>query len=213
MDKMNRLTRSIIKQNFPPVFTQESVKSLEPDDNVRYCQMRRALASGDIIRIRRGYYTLNKIFRRELVNQYVLAQKFIPKSYISFETALRNAGWIPEFVRAIKSVTLDRKSVIDTPYGHFYYKSVPQKKLYAGTVRKLYNSDYYQEAKPLKALADFIYERNLDWTTLEPLVESLRIEMDDLETLTADDFNELEGNYESVLVERFLSGIKKELRL
>jgi hypothetical protein len=92
-----------------------------------------------------------------LVNQYVLAQKFVPKSYISFETALRNAGWIPEFVRAIKSTTLDRKSVIDTPYGPFYYMNVPQKKFYAGTVRKQYNDDDYQEAKPLKALADFMY--------------------------------------------------------
>jgi hypothetical protein len=35
--KMNRLTRSILEQNLPPVFTQETVKSLEPDDNVRYC--------------------------------------------------------------------------------------------------------------------------------------------------------------------------------
>jgi predicted transcriptional regulator of viral defense system len=210
---MNRLTRSILEQNLPPVFTQEAVKSLEPDDNVRYCQMRRAIASGAIIRIKRGYYTLNKIFRKELVNQYVLAQKFVPKSYISFETALRNAGWIPEFVRAIKSATLDRKRVIDTPYGPFYYKNVPQRKLYAGTVRKLYNSDYYQEAKPLKALADCIYVSMYEWITLDPLVNSLRIETDDLETLTADDFDELEGNYESALVDRFLSGIRKELRV
>lgn len=210
---MNRLTRSIIKQNLPPVFTQEVVKSLEPDDNVRYCQMRRALASGDIIRIRRGCYTLNKIFRKKLVNQYVLAQKFVPKSYVSFETALRNAGWIPEFVSAIKSATSDRKSFIDTPYGPFYYKNVPQKKLYVGTVRKRYNSDYYHEAKPLKALADFIFVSMYEWTTLDPLVNSLRIETDDLETLTAADFDELEGNYEAALVERFLSGIRKQLRV
>jgi hypothetical protein len=33
-----------------------------------------------------------------------------------------------------------------------------------------------------------------DWITLDPLVNSLRIEMDDLETLTTDDFDELDGN-------------------
>jgi hypothetical protein len=210
---MNRLTRSILEQNLPPVFTQEAVKSLEPDDNVRYCQMRRAIASGDIIRIRRGYYTLNKIYGRGLPNSNVLAQKFVPESYISLESALRDAGWIPEAVCVIISVTTNRQKTIDTPFRRFYYEIIPQKNIYAGTIRCQYDDDYYREAKPLKALADYIYERGLDWTTIEPLVESLRIEIDDLETLTRNDFDELEGNYESSLVERFLSGIKKELRV
>jgi hypothetical protein len=210
---MNRLTRSILEQNLPPVFTQEAVKALEPDDNVRYCQMRRAIASGDIIRIRRGYYTLNKIYGRGLPDSNVLAQKFVPNSYISLESALRDAGWTPEAVYVIISVTTNMQKIIDTPFRRFYYEIIPQKNIYTGTVRYQYDDDYYLEAKPLKALADYIYEHNLDWTTLKPLVESLRIEIDDLETLTGNDFDELEGNYESVPVERFLSGIRKELRV
>jgi hypothetical protein len=210
---MNRLTRSILEQNLPPVFTREAVKSLEPDDNVRYCQMRRAIASGDIIRIRRGYYTLNKIYGRGLPNSNVLAQKFVPESYISLESALRDAGWIPEAVYVITSVAANTQKIIDTPFRRFYYEIIPQRDIYTGIIKHSYYDDYYREAKPLKALADYIYERSLDWTTLEPLVESLRIEIDDLETLTGEEFDELEGNYESTPVERFLSGIRKELQV
>jgi hypothetical protein len=210
---MNRLTRSILEHNLPPVFTQEAVRALEPDDNIRYCQVRRAIASGDIIRIRRGYYTLNKIYGRGLPHGDALAQKFVPESYISLESALRNAGWIPEWVFVTISVTTSTKKVIDTSIGRFYYEIIPQRNIYTGTVRQTYYDDNYLEAKPLKALADYIYERSLDWTTIEPLVESLRIEIDDLETLTGNDFDELEGNYDSSLVERFLSGIRKELRV
>jgi hypothetical protein len=208
---MNRLTESILAYNLPPIFTVDDVKRLEPEDNVRHCQMRRAMVKGDIIRIRRGYYTLNKIYRKKLINQYVLAQRLVPGSYISFETALRDVGWIPEFVRAIKSTTLKNRNSIDTHYGTFSYESIPQKGLYIGTVRRGDTNDCYVEAKPLKALADFVYERKYEWTTLEPLIESLRIEIDDLETLTPRDFDELEGNYESSLVENFLSGIRREL--
>jgi hypothetical protein len=211
---MNRLTRSILEQNLPPVFTPEAVQELEPDDNVRYCQMRRAIASGDIIRIRRGYYTLNKIYGRGLPNSNVLARKFVPESYISLESALRDAGWIPEWVFVTISVTGDTKKIIDTAVGRFYYEAVPQKNIYAGTERRRHHSgEYYVEAKPLKALADYIYERKPGWTALKPLVESLRIEIDDLETLAGEDFNELEGNYKSSAVERFLSGIRRELRV
>jgi hypothetical protein len=37
--------------------------------------------------------------------------------------------------------------------------------------------------------------------------------MDDLGTLTAADFDEIQGNYESAHVENFLAGIRKELEL
>jgi hypothetical protein len=37
--------------------------------------------------------------------------------------------------------------------------------------------------------------------------------MDDLETLTSADFDEIQGNYEAANVENFLAGIRKELGL
>jgi hypothetical protein len=106
---MNRLTRSILEQNLPPAFTREAMRALEPDDNVRRRQTLRAIASGDIIRIGRGFYTLNKIYGKGLPNGNVLAWKFVPDSYISLESALRDAGWIPEAVYVITSVSSREK--------------------------------------------------------------------------------------------------------
>jgi hypothetical protein len=208
---MNRLTRKILEQKLPAVFTADDLRPLEQEDNKRYCQMRWALARGDIVRIRRGVYTLNKIFRKELINGHVLANKFVPNNYVSLETALRDAGWIPEFVYEIASVTSGPSRFIETIFANFSYLYIPQKNLLAGTEQIYDGEEYYREAKPLKALADYIYEKNLNWNSLDPLVKSLRIEIDDLETLTAEDFYELEGNYESVHVEEFLKGIRREL--
>ena len=51
----------------------------------------------------------------------------------------------------------------------------------------------------------------MDWCGAEPLEESLRIERDSLDTLTAEDFNELEGVYKSRKARNFLDGLRKEL--
>ncbi|GHV03963.1 hypothetical protein FACS189485_08340 [Spirochaetia bacterium] len=210
---MTRLTRSIIEYKLPVVFTSDDVKKLEPDDHVRYCQMSRAIASGDIQRIRRGFYTLNKIFRTAAINEHILANLFVPKSYISFETALWDSGWIPEFVYEIASVSLKPSCEIKTPFAVYSYTRIPQKNLMAGTYTAAYGNYIINEAKPLKALADYVYTFDYDWDTLKPLQQSLRIDIENLQTLTAADFDELEGNYDTGKVTAFLEGIRKALAI
>jgi hypothetical protein len=210
---MTRLTRSIIAQRLPAVFTSDDVRRLEPNDQARYCQMSRAIASGDIVRIRRGFYTLNKIFRTASINERILANLFVPESYISFETALWNAGWIPEFVYEIASASLKPSFEIKTPFAVFSYTRVPQKNMTAGTYAVVYGSGTALEAKPLKALTDYVYANDYDWDSVKPLRQSLRIDDDNLLSLTAGDFDELQENYEVDRAERFLEGIRKELRV
>jgi hypothetical protein len=50
---MNKLTRIILENKLSSVFTARDLKRLELNDNVRYCQMKRAMESGDIIRLQR----------------------------------------------------------------------------------------------------------------------------------------------------------------
>lgn len=138
-----------------------------------------------------------------------MANLFVPESYISFETALWDAGWIPEFVYEIASVSLKPSFEIKTPFAVFSYIRVPQKNMRAGTYTV--GSGTAPEAKPLKALADYVYANNYDWNSVKPLRQSLRIDDDNLMSLTANDFDELQGNYEHDSVERFLEGIRKEL--
>ena len=64
-----------------------------------------------------------------------------------------------------------------------------------------------------QALADMVASRGLDWSGCRPLIESMRIEPDDLETLTAEDFESLEGAYYSKRARRFLSGLRKDLEV
>jgi hypothetical protein len=209
---MTRLTRSIIEHRLPVVFTSDDIKRLEPNDQARHCQMSRAIASGDIMRIRRGFYALNKIFRTGSINEHVLANLLAPKSYISFETALWDAGWIPEFVYEIASASLKPSFEIKTPFAVFSYTRIPQKNMTAGTYAVAYESGAALEAKPLKALADYVCAYNYDWNSIKPLRQSLRIDVDNLMSLAAEDFDELQGNYESDRAKRFLEGLRKEVR-
>ncbi len=210
---MNRLTRSIIENLPNPVFSVHDLAVLEPSsDNIRHALVKRAVADGDFIIIRRGLYVLSPVYRKLDINVYSVAQQVYGPSYISLETALSVHGWIPEGVRDIVSVTSRLPKVFDTPVGLFSYIRIPQKTLYAG-VRRITNDAgmTWLIASPLKALADYVYCRRLDWTSVDPLIKSLRIEEEQLSELVQADFDDIEGNYVSVRVRRFLEGIKKEI--
>jgi len=210
---LNKLTRTILENNLPAVFTGNDLRQLEPDDHIRHCQISRAVASGDIMRIRRGFYTLNKIFRKGVINEHLLANMLVPDSYISFETALWDAGWIPEFVFEIASVSMRRSFEIETPFAVFSYTRIRQKNMFSGTYTMGIGDHAVPEAKPLKALADYVYSFGYNWTDLKPLEYSLRIDIENLKTLTAGDFDEIQGNYDAANVENFLDGIRRELKL
>jgi hypothetical protein len=143
----------------------------------------------------------------------MVANLFVPESYISFETALWDAGWIPEFVYEIASVSRKPSFEIRTPFAVFSYTRIPQKSMRTGTYTVTYGSGTVPEAKPLKALADYVYANDYDWNTVKPLRQSLRIDDENLMSLTAGDFDELQGNYEADRVKRFLEGMRKELRV
>lgn len=68
-------------------------------------------------------------------------------------------------------------------------------------------------ATPLKALADIVAARGLDWIDSKPLVSSLRIEPEDLDGLTSADFDILDGVYYSRRARNFLTGFRKEMHL
>jgi len=209
---MNRLTKKIIANIPNPLFTAKELVVLEPSsDNVRYALVKRALADGDILRIRRGLYTLSPLYRKTGINPLSAAQLIYGPSYISLETALSVHGLIPEGVRDITSVTLRPSKEFDTPIGHFSYVRIPQKPLCRVTRSTDDEGQSWLIASPLKALSDYVYCHKLDWTSKDPLIDSLRIEENELSEMTHADFDELEGNYSSKRVQRFLAGLKKEI--
>ena len=176
-------------------------------------RLQKAVMDCEIIHIKKDIYALSMMLRKELVENRVLAQMLVPLSYVSMEYVLSKVSWIPESVYVVTSVTQGENKYIETEYGRYDYINIPSRKFYAG-VRHIIEGVYeYNQAVPLKALADMVFERNYNWTTLKPLYESLRIEYDDLEILTSSDFDELHETYEISNVENFLYGIRKELSL
>ncbi len=67
-------------------------------------------------------------------------------------------------------------------------------------------------ASPLKALADYVYVHKRDWRSARPVIESLRVDESNLESVDSEAFDRLVGNYSSLRVRRFLKSLQKELR-
>ena len=212
---MNKLTEKIF-ENVPfGFFTSENVATLFPESkDRRYGLVRRAIASGEIVHIRRGLYCLALKYQKKKVNLYALAQHIYGPSYISLESALSWHEWIPEAVYTITNSSLGKSKEFKTPLGVFSYSRVPQKVLYTG-VEQLADEDgnTFLLATPIKALADYVYVHKKDWSGMKPVTESLRVELDEFESITSEDLESLAENYASRRVRKFIKGLRKDLKL
>jgi len=197
-----------------PVFSASDIQNIEPNDNIRYGLVKRALRDGDLLQIKRGLYTLSPGLRRMPLNPGALANRLYYPSYVSLEYALGRHGWIPEGIVTITCATSKNSAEFDTPVGRYSYRRIPQAMFFCGVETFSSEADSYLQARPLKALADYIYANRLEWTSRDPLLESLRIEEEELDTLTSEDFDSIQGNYRTAPdVEAFLSGLREDLRL
>ena len=210
---MNHLAEKVLSHTKTGIFTFGDVLTWFPKATRAsvYAHIQRALKSGDVIQVRRGLYHLSPSVFPSLVSTEVLANLIYGPSYVSLETALAYHGWIPESVHNCTSVTSGRPKYFDTPHGRFSYLRIKQMPLMAGVLCAQSHSGTFLVATPLKAIADIVAARGLDWTGVQPLVSSLRIEIDDIEGITSEDFNMLDGVYYSKRARVFLASLKKEL--
>lgn len=211
---MNKLVRILFETLEYPIFSVADIQNIEPNDNSRYALVKRALKDGDLVQIKRGLYTLCPSLRKQQLNRSSLSNRLYYPSYVSMEYALSNHGWIPEGVTTVTCATSKNSADFDTPLGRFTYSRIPQALFFCGVETVTIDGKSALQARSLKAIADYVYAHKLKWINREPLIESLRIEEDELETLTARDFNDIQGNYRTAPnVEAFLSGLRKELKL
>jgi len=214
VSSMNTLTRTLFETLEYPLFSAADLQNIEPNANIRYGLVKRAMKDGDLVQLKRGLYTLCPSLRKRPLNRPALANRLYFPSYVSFEYALSAHGWIPEAVVTITSATSKNQTTFDTPEGHFTYRRIPQAQFFCGVETVTSENGSWLQARPLKALADYVYLHRLDWTDRKPLIESLRIDEDELETLDADDFDSIQGNYQTAAnVESFLSGLRKDLHI
>lgn len=210
---MTTLTEKVFLKIPSPIFSDKEIMSvLKCTDDARYALLKRALAEGEIIRLRRGLYMLSKEYRKREIHPFVLAQYIDGPSYVSLETALAFHGWIPEAVYGVMSVNMGRVRKFITPAGDFDYARVPQNTFYGAVERVKREDGVFFMASPLKALADYVYVNKKDWDGLGPVRKSLRVDDDVLKAIDPSVCDELIENYRSVRVKRFLRGIKKEIK-
>lgn len=212
---MQTITEMALERAREGVFTRDQTAHWVGGRGARLdALLKRALAKNEIHRVHRGLYCLDYRYTRQRVDPLELAQRIHGPSYVSLETALSHHGWIPEGVRAITCAAVGRSRTFDTPFGLFRFTSVPKRRFF-GAVRRVHgsNGEAFFLATPLAALADLVYVRKHDWRSVEPLVESLRIEEEDLEELGSDDFDEALDAYRPGRVHRFLLGLRRDLGL
>ena len=168
---------------------------MEGTPDHRYGLVKRAIADGDLIQLRRGVYGLGKRFQRAPLNQFELAQKIYAPSYVSLESALSHYGWIPEAVYTVTSANLKRSASFDSPVGTFAFTCIP-KFNFIGVERVVEGRSVYLIANPTKALAVYVIAHKVELRPKE-LAESLRIEEESWRQLSHKLLFEIAESYRS----------------
>ena len=199
-------------QNQPNPYLTDSELAvlLNSTHHGRYSKVKRLLAQGKLLHIRRGLYCLTDTMNGRLKpHPFELAQYIYGPSYISLESALSFYGLIPERVHTVTSASIHRSKEFLTPLGAFSYTHLPSKNFYTEVTLIKNNGYRFLMATPWKALCDYVFCYKKDWTTLQPLIESLRISPENLPTLRYEDIQKLNAYYHNRRISRFLSGIQK----
>lgn len=187
---------------------------LKGSQHSRYGKIKRALASGELLHVRRGLYTVNeKLFPQRKLHPFELAQFTYGPSYVSLESALSYHGLIPEHPVPVTCVTSKRSCSFQTEQGEFIYHKLPVENLFIQVDYHQTTEAQFWLASPWKAIGDFVYVYDKNWKGLSPLAKSLRIELEELPKTTATEFNELTEYYHNKRLDRFFKSILKELPL
>ncbi len=184
---------------------------LEGTANRRHALVKRSIAAGDLISVRRGLYCLGEKYRRKSLDLFALAQRIYGPSYVSLESALSFHGWIPDGVFSVTSVSMKRSVEFKTPFGVFAYHRIPSNPFLEGVERHETEAGAFFMASPWKALADYVYIYKKNWRSSEPLKESLRIEKEFFRSIPVEELHRLRQIYKSLRVQNFFQGIIKEL--
>jgi hypothetical protein len=114
------------------------------------------LASGTVVRIKKGLYCFGEAFRKEPISREYLANLIYGPSYLSLDYALSRYGLIPERVETITSVTTRRSRHFDNSFGTFSYRMLSGSRYAVGVILERAETPFLM-ASPEKALADKVW--------------------------------------------------------
>jgi predicted transcriptional regulator of viral defense system len=146
------------------------------------------LASGVILRIKKGLYCFGEVLSKEPIPRESVANLIYGPSYVSLDYALSYHGLVPERVETVTSVTTGRSRNFDTPLGHFSYRMLQESRYAIGVLLEQSSKTNYLIATAEKALIDKVWaDKRLSGQVLSDfdtyLNEDLRIDQDALNEL------------------------------
>ena len=135
-----------------------SAGMLTAGENIEHVrvQLNRWVKSGKVVRLKKGWYTLAKPYRRVRLSMPVIACTIKPGSYVSLQSALSHYGLIPEHVPETVCITTGRPQLIHTPFGRIRYRHLKQKAFW-GFEEISYGAQSAFIALSEKALLDLFY--------------------------------------------------------
>lgn len=212
---MQTLTEKVFELAPPGgLFDETVVGNLFPasSDGARGLLVHRACQAGEILRLKPGLFVLAPPYRKSEPHPFVVAAVLHVPSHVSLESALAHHRLIPEAVYQVSSVTSARSREFATPLGVFSFSRVPARAPRAGVeVVAVARDAWAFIATPLRAIADAVYlNRTITWARhgLGFLTESLRIEEDDLATLSFAVLDEILDSIRSQRVRAYLEGLE-----
>jgi predicted transcriptional regulator of viral defense system len=176
-----------------PVFETGLLLAGNADPREIRHQLSRWRQAGKIYQLRRGLYCLAPPFQKVIPHPFLVANRMLPASYVSLQSALAYFGMIPEYVPVTTSITTRRPASWENRLGIFDFRHI-QVDFFDG-YRWVDLGERQQAfiASPEKALLDLIY--------LEPGGETL----DYLVELRLSNLNQLDWQ----LLGRLASRIEK----
>ena len=217
---MQSLTEAVMKLAPPGgLFNDTVIGNLFPHGTAgaRKQLVHRAVARGEISRLKPGLFALRPEYRRTELHPYAVAAFLHSPSHVSLESALAHHGLIPEAVHQTSSVTARRSRSFTTDLGVFSFQRVPARQPRAGVEAvKLGSSSWAFVATPLRALADMLYlDTSVSWQNdgLGYVLESLRIEPDDLSGVSVAALPDISDSIRNRRVVAYLEHLAKEASL
>ena len=209
---MTGLVDQILLKSPAPVLTDTEITLLlwGSTPHRQHGLVKRALARGDLVRVRRGLYCLGERFRKRPVHAFELANRIYGPSYVSFQSALSYHGWIPEAVHTTTSASAKRSREFETPFGVFSFIHTPPLLAMTGVEREQRDGAVFLVASPWKALLDYVFAFKKNWTSLDPVEKDLRVDRELLQEFDLDEIKEMSAPYRNKRIDRFIAGLSKD---
>lgn len=209
---METLTDLLLKSKHRDrLITPETVSRLAGGTLARqWGLVNRALKSGELIKLKRGLYVLSPVLTRDEISRLSIANRMVPESYITQETALAYYGWLSEEPVLVQScIGSGRSRVLQNYFGEFIYERIPVSTddFLKGVERISLSGTHVLIASRERALGDIAYRRGLEWEGIVGLCEQLRTDVSNIYGLDLKALRELSGIYRSRKTNAFLSNL------